>query len=60
MKILILSFLIIHWSFGLLWWKKNVYKKVTGSNYNEIWEAVGLWAAFFGGIFIFLFNYKEN
>jgi hypothetical protein len=60
MKILILTLLIIHWLFGFLWWKENIQKKVTGSNNNEIWEAITLFPALFGGIFIFLYDYKKN
>lgn len=55
MKEYILTILIIHWIFGLIWWRKYVYKKVKGYN-NDIWEAIALWCAFFGGIFIFLYD----
>jgi hypothetical protein len=60
MKILILTLLIIYWAFGFLWWKKNVYKKVTGSNNNDVWELIALWTALLGGIFIFLYDYKRK
>ena len=41
--------------------KRNVYKKVTGSNNNEIWEAISLFTALLGGIFIFLYELlREN
>ena len=56
MKEYILAILIIHWIFGLIWWRKYVYKQVKGYN-NDIWEAIALWCAFFGGIFIFLYDY---
>jgi hypothetical protein len=60
MKILVLTLLITYWLFGFLWWKQNIHKKVTGSNNNEIWESIALFAALFGGIFIFLYDYKRN
>jgi hypothetical protein len=60
MKTLIIVILIVHWVFGFIWWRKYVYKQVKGYN-NDIWEALSLWSAFFGGIFIFLYEYiKEN
>ena len=45
--------------FGLIWWRKYVYKKVKGYN-GDIWEAIGLWSAFLGGVFIFLHDYIKN
>ena len=59
MKTLIIVILILHWVFGFIWWRKYVYKQVKGYN-NDIWEAFSLWSAFFGGIFIFLYDYNEK
>lgn len=60
MKTLIIGILIIHWIFGFIWWRKYVYKKVKGYNNNDIWEAIALWPAFFGGVFIFLYDSMKN
>lgn len=59
MKTLIIVILIVHWVFGFIWWRKYVYKQVKGYN-NDIWEALSLWSAFLGGIFIFLYDYNEK
>jgi hypothetical protein len=49
----------VHWVFGFIWWRKYVYKQVKGYN-NDIWEALSLWSALLGGIFIFLYDYNEK
>lgn len=59
MKTFIVIILIIHWIFGFIWWRKFVYKKFKCYN-SDIWETVSLWTAFFGGIFIFLYDYIKN
>ena len=59
MKTLIIVILIVHWVFGFIWWRKYVYKQVKGYN-SDIWEALSLWSAFLGGIFIFLYDYNEK
>lgn len=59
MKTFIIIILIIHWIFGFIWWRKYVYKKAIGYN-SDIWEAIGLWCAFLGGVFIFLHDYIKN
>ena len=59
MKTLIIVILIVHWVFGFIWWRKYVYKQVKGYN-NDIWEALSLWSALLGGIFIFLYDYNEK
>ncbi len=41
----------MYWTLGFVWWRKYVYKKVTNSDYSEIWETIGLWTAFLGGPF---------
>lgn len=51
MKTLIIGIFIVYWILGFAWWRKYVYKKVTNSDSPEIWEAIGLWAAFLGGPF---------